>query len=108
MLLLLAGNARLLWQALARRRLAARPGKAPRRAATIWYERMTRLVSRRGWRKSPTQTPGEFVRLIDDTNVRARVAEFTRYYESARFNDSVEDVQRLPELFDEISAVGRR
>ena len=108
MLLLLAGNARLLWQTLARRRLAARPEKAPRRAATIWYERMTEIVGRRGWHKSPTQTPEEFVRLIDDATVRARVAEFTRHYESARFDDSVEDVRRLPQLYAEISATRRR
>jgi transglutaminase-like putative cysteine protease len=104
MLLWLAGNARLLWQAFARRRLAARPEKAPRRAATIWYERMTESVGRRGWRKSPTQTPEEFIRLIDDANLRGRVAEFTRYYESARFDDSVEGVRRLPQLYEEISA----
>jgi transglutaminase-like putative cysteine protease len=108
MLLLLAGNARLLWQTLARRRLAARPEKAPRRAATIWYERMTESVGRRGWHKSPTQTPEEFVRLIDDANVRARVAEFTRHYKSARFDESVEDARRLPQLYEEISATRRR
>ena len=84
-------------------RLAARPERSPRRAATIWYERMTEIVARRGWRKSPTQTPEEFVSRIDDAGVRERVAEFTRHYESARFDDSVEDVRRLPELYEEIS-----
>jgi len=106
--LLLAGNARMLWQTLVRCRLAARPEKSPRRAATIWYERMTNIVARRGWRKSPTQTPEEFVRLIDDANIRARVAKFTRHYESARFDDSVEDVRRLPQLYEEISGTRRR
>ncbi len=108
MLLLLAGNTRRLWQTLARRRLAARPERAPRQAATIWYERMTEIVGRRGWHKSPTQTPEEFVRLIDDSVVRAKVAKFTRHYESARFDDSVEDVRRLPELYEEITATRRR
>jgi protein-glutamine gamma-glutamyltransferase len=106
-LLLLAGNARLLWQTLARRRLAARPEKAPRRAATIWYERMTDNVGRRGWHKLPAQTPAEFVGLIEDPGVRAKVAEFTRHYESARFDDSVEDARRLPNLYEEISATRR-
>ncbi len=69
---------------------------------------MTEIVGRRGWHKSPTQTPEEFVRLIDDATVRARVAEFTRHYESARFDDSVEDVRRLPQLYAEISATRRR
>jgi len=69
---------------------------------------MTEIAARRGWRKSPTQTPGEFVRQIDDAAIRTRVAEFTRHYESARFDDSVEDARRLPELYEEISATRRR
>ena len=107
-LLLLAANARQIWQALARRWLAARPEKAPRRAATIWYERMTAALGHRGWRKLPTQTPEEFVQSIDDSKVRARVAKFTRHYESARFDQSVEDARRLPQLYEEISATRRR
>ena len=107
-LLLLAANARQIWQALARRWLAARPEKAPRRAATIWYERMTAALGHRGWRKLPTQTPEEFVQSIDDSKIRARVAKFTRHYESARFDQSVEDARRLPQLYEEISATRRR
>ncbi len=107
-LLMFVVNAPGLLQALGKIRLAARPERSPRRAATIWYERMTESVARRGWRKSPTQTPDEFVSRIDDAGVRERVAEFTRHYESARFDDSVEDVRRLPELYEEISATRRR
>ena len=107
-LLLFAVNARQLLRALGKRRLAARPERSPRQAATIWYERMTKIVARRGWHKSPTQTPNEFVARIDDANIRERVAEFTRHYESARFDDSVEDVRRLPALYEEISAARRR
>ena len=107
-LLLFVVNARQLLRALDRRRLAACPERSPRQAATIWYERMTKLVARRGWHKSPTQTPNEFVSRIDDAKIRERVAEFTRHYESARFDASVEDVRRLPELYQEISATRRR
>jgi hypothetical protein len=107
-LLLLAANARQICQALSRRWLAARPEKAPRRAATIWYERMTAALGHRGWPKLPTQTPEEFVQSIDDSKVRARVAKFTRHYESARFDQSVEDARRLPQLYEEISATRRR
>ncbi len=88
-------------------RLAARPERSPRKAATIWYERMIESVARHGWRKSPTQTPDEFVARIDNATVRRRVAEFTRHYQSARFDDSVEDVRRLPELYEEISGAPR-
>ena len=107
-LLLFVVNARRLLQALGKLRLAARPERSPRRAATIWYERMTKRVARRGWRKSPTQTPDEFVFGIDDDGIRERVAEFTRHYQSARFDDSVEDARRLPELYEEISGSRRR
>jgi protein-glutamine gamma-glutamyltransferase len=107
-LLLFLANAHRLLRSLGRLRLAARPEKSPRQAATVWYERMTKRVARRGWHKSPTQTPGEFVSEIDDPDVRERVAEFTRHYESARFDDSVEDVRRLPELYEEISGSHRR
>jgi transglutaminase-like putative cysteine protease len=107
-LLLLLANASRLLRSLGRLQLAARPEKSPRKAATIWYERMTRRVARRGWHKSPTQTPHEFVSGIEDPDVRQRVAEFTRHYESARFDDSVEDVRRLPELYEELSDSRRR
>jgi transglutaminase-like putative cysteine protease len=107
-LLLFVVNAQGLLQSLGKLRLAARPQRSPRRAATIWYERMTKRMARRGWRKSPTQTPDEFVSAIDDAGVRERVAEFTRHYERARFDDSVADVLRLPELYEEISGSRRR
>jgi protein-glutamine gamma-glutamyltransferase len=107
-LLVFVVNARGLLRSLGKLRLAARPEKSPRRAATIWYERMTQRLARRGWRKLPTQTPDEFLCGIDDARVRQRVAEFTRHYQSARFDDSVEDVRRLPELYEQISGNRRR
>ena len=107
-LLVLVVNARRLWRAIRTHRLAARPEKSPRQAATIWYERMTRMVARWGWHKSPGQTPAEFVICIRDARVRKRVAQFTRHYESARFGDSAEEAKRLPELYEEVSAAAQR
>jgi len=107
-LLLLGGNATRLWRSVRKFRLAAHPGKSPQLAATIWYERMTRLVARHGWRKSPVQTPGEFVISIDDTAIREQVEEFTRRYESARFGESSEDAAKLPDLYEEIASRPRR
>ncbi len=107
-LLLLGANATRLWRAVRRFRLAARPEKSPRLAATIWYERMTRRLARQGWRKSAGQTPGEFVVSIDDPAIRKRVEEFTRRYESARFGESAEDAEQLPALYAEIAGRSRR
>ena len=108
LLLLLGANARRLWQGVRSRRLAARPEKSPGLAATIWYERMTRMLARRGMRKSLTHTPSEFLVGIEDQAMRESVAKFTRHYESARFGGSAEDAQRLPELYEEVSSAARR
>jgi hypothetical protein len=89
------------------RRVAAHPEKSPQVAATIWYQRMTRRVARQGWRKTPVQTPSEFVTAIGDDGLRQRVARFTERYENARFGDSAQDAQQLPELYEEIGGVGK-
>lgn len=57
-----------------------------------------------GWRKSPSQTPTDFVAAIQEPVLRMKVATFTRYYESARFGQSTADAEVLPELFEEITA----
>lgn len=107
-MILLAANLRRLWRAIGLRRLASRPEKSPRRAATVWYERMTRVLGRRGWRKSPAHTPTEFLNCIEDEAMRESVAKFTRHYESARFGGRAEDAQKLPELLEEISELAGR
>ncbi len=103
-ILILAANAKRLLRTLQRRGLAAHPEKSPRAASTIWYERMTQLVAKQGWRKTPSQTPSEFVKTIEDPAIRRSVEEFTRRYERARFGESSEDARRLPEIYQEISA----
>jgi len=108
LLLILTASARRLVRALRRHRLAAHPEKSPRTAATIWYEKTLRLLSRRGTGKSPAQTAKEFVSSIDDDEVRAALARFTEHYERARFSDSSEDAARLPELFEKVCASTKR
>ena len=93
---------RPLWLAWRRRRLMHDPGRAPSTAAGLWYARMTRTLARRGWRKKPTQSPQEFVREIDDPQVRRNVESFTDAYERARFGGSAEEAEKLPEKFREL------
>ena len=75
LLLLLAANAGKLWRVFRTRQLAARPEKSPSLAATIWYERMTRMLARKGWNKAPAHTPKEFLICIPDEATRKSVAE---------------------------------
>ncbi len=91
-----------LLQLVRERRLAAHPAREPRRAATLWYERMLRLLARRGWRKLPQQTPAEFAQNIADEHLRSSVTRFTQAYERARFADSPPDAEHLGEIYAEI------
>ena len=105
---LLLANIGRLWKLWMRRKLAGHPADSPRLAASLWYERMTTAVGKRGWKKAPAQTPREFLGSIGDHPTREKVAEFTLRYEGARFGESKEDAERLPELYEEIRGAGRR
>jgi hypothetical protein len=65
---------------------------------------MVGRLARLGWRKSPSQTPLDFVAAIQETSLQKKVARFTQAYESARFGKSLDDAQSLPELFNDITA----
>jgi hypothetical protein len=102
-LLLFANLGRIL-RALQEKWVSAHPHRAPEQAASIWYERMARVLARRGMKKSHGQTAQEFVRRIEDQRLRGPVARFTAVYESARFGNSAEDASRLPELYEQVEA----
>jgi hypothetical protein len=97
-------NLRRLIVAVHNRRLRKHPERAPRESAALWYGRMVGRMARRGWHKSPSQTPLAFVAAIQEAELQKKVASFTRAYESARFGNSVDDAQNLPALFKEITA----
>jgi hypothetical protein len=85
-------------------RLARSPRQAPQLAASIWYERMLHQTAKRGWKKSPAQTPGEFAAIISDEKIQHHVSDFTDHYERARFGKSAEDASQLPGLYEEIKS----
>jgi len=97
-------NLRRLISGLRARNLRAHPERAPRESAALWYDRMVGRMARLGWRKSPSQTPLDFVAAIQEAALQKKVARFTRAYESARFGKSVDDAQSLPGLFKDITA----
>ena len=97
-----------IFLALWRMRLARTPSLAPQTAATVWYERLLRLLSRRGLQKLPNHTPEEFLNTIQSHTVRQRVESFTHCYERARFGDSAEAAEELPKIFIEIQEIRKR
>jgi protein-glutamine gamma-glutamyltransferase len=96
-------NLRRVINGLRDRSLRAHPERAPRESAALWYDRMVGRMARLGWRKSPSQTPLDFVAAIQEAALQKKVARFTRAYESARFGKSVDDAQSLPALFQDIA-----
>ncbi len=106
-LLLALMNLRRLIIGFRHHSLRAHPARAPREAAALWYDRMVGRMARLGWHKSPAQTPLDFVAAIQEAELRAKVATFTRAYESARFGQSVDDAQNLPSLFQDITTAGK-
>ncbi len=103
----LLGNMRGIARLLHEKWLRAYPERSPQQAAAMWYERMARALARRGMEKPAAQTPQEFVKKIEDMRLREPVARFTAVYESARFGNSADDAQRLPELYDEVESATR-
>jgi len=108
LLLLVLSNAGRIARMIRTRRLQTHPERSPNEAAAMWYERMARYLARRGVRKSTTQTAQEFVRVIEDESLRTRVRKFTDAYESARFGNSPDDAERLPELFEEVELAAKK
>jgi transglutaminase-like putative cysteine protease len=94
------------WRRIERTRMMRNPQRAPRTSASFWYMRMLKMMAKRGARKEPSQTPEEFTASIGDPRMRHDVELFTEHYERARFAESVEDAQMLPELYEEMA--GRR
>jgi transglutaminase-like putative cysteine protease len=108
LLLLAAGNAPALMRWLQDRRLARHPEQSPSLAAALWYRRLLRWLTRKGWSKTDVQTPREFLLRIPDPATRIQVEDFTRAYEAARFGDSAQDARRLPVLYEEIVGGAKR
>ena len=106
--LLFLGNLSRIARWLHEKWLHAHPERSPEQAAAMWYNRMARLLAKRGVEKPATQTAQEFVKKIEDARLREPVARFTNVYESARFGNSADDVQRLPELFEEVELATRK
>jgi hypothetical protein len=85
------------------RRLLHHPRVEPRRASTVWYERMLRIMDRHGWRKSAHVTPAEFSRSIADAELRPILDRFTDCYEHARFGHSVSHAEQLAAVYEELA-----
>jgi protein-glutamine gamma-glutamyltransferase len=74
----------------------------PAQAASLFYQRMLRLLERAGWRKSPSQTPVEFAASLSAGEIAAPVARFTDLCMAARFGGQSIEASRFSSLLEEI------
>jgi protein-glutamine gamma-glutamyltransferase len=70
--------------------------------ATLEYREMLRLLERRGWKKSPSQTALEFAAALPAGEIAAPVAQLTALYQSARFGDRPAPAQQMSALLSAI------
>lgn len=86
---------------------ARREGQLPSELAAFEYRQMLRLLERRGWRKSPAQTPLEFAASIRVPEFAGPVAELTQLYQSARFGAAPADARRVSSLLAALKSLRR-
>lgn len=81
---------------------ARRGGNLTAGLAALEYTEMLRLLEKRGWKKSPSQTPLEFAAAIPAPNLFAPVAQLTELYQSARFGDHPARIEQMSSLLRSI------
>jgi len=70
--------------------------------ATLTYNRFLKGLRKKGFRKSPAQTPQEFAFSFVGTRLSWPVLEFTRLYNALRFGQTPVSLARLRQLLEEI------
>ncbi len=77
---------------------ARRGGDLTASLASLEYTEMLRLLEKRGWKKSPSQTPLEFASAIPAADLTAPITQLTDLYQSARFGNHPAPVERMSSL----------
>jgi len=79
-----------------------RGGNLTASLAALEYTEMLRLLEKRGWTKSPSQTPLEFAAAIPAADLSAPIAQLTELYQSARFGDHPAPIEQMSSLLRSI------
>ena len=81
---------------------ARRGGDLTASLASLEYTEMLRLLEKRGWIKSPSQTPLEFASAIAAADLSAPITELTDMYQSARFGNHPAPIEQMSKLLRSI------
>jgi hypothetical protein len=100
--LLLAAPRGWRWVKARRRILIAQRGAAEASDATLLYERMLRLLKRRGYEKPAWVTPAEFARMLPQSGMASSVERFTGAYNELRFGGNAAAAQDMLALLEQL------
>jgi hypothetical protein len=70
--------------------------------ATLLYQRMLRLLARRGIQKPPWLTPGEFARVLPRSEVSGLVHDLTAFYNEFRFGGRRDVAPQMMQLLERL------
>ena len=79
-------------------------GEAVASDATLLYGQMLHLLRRRGYRKPPWLTPGEFSRTLPSSPTAELVASLTTAYHALRYGGDREAAPRMAALLERVGA----
>ncbi|MFN7998030.1 MAG: transglutaminaseTgpA domain-containing protein [Bryobacteraceae bacterium] len=84
-----------------------RRGQASVADATLLYQRMLKLLKRRGYQKPAWFTPHEFASSLPQSQLGSLVMQFTAAYNALRFGGDAEAAPQLSALLVELEKQGR-
>jgi protein-glutamine gamma-glutamyltransferase len=93
------------WWNARRRVLRVQRGEAEASDATLLYQRMLKVLKRRGIEKPAWLTPCEFARVVAEPEVAALVDDLTSAYNQLRFGGHAEAAGRMMVLLERLEAV---
>ena len=88
---------RLAW------RFARRDSELNPREATLTYQRLLQTLQKKGFRKTPSQTPREFAFSFLSTPWGPGVLEFTKLYNTLRYGQASVSLARLRQILEDIA-----
>jgi protein-glutamine gamma-glutamyltransferase len=72
------------------------------REAALTYQRFLNILRKKGYRKTPSQTPREFALSFVGSHLSTGVHEFTRLYNAFRFGRAPVSITRLRAILDDL------
>ncbi len=93
------------WWQTRQRVLKVQRGQAQASDATLLYQRMLTVLTKRGIEKPLWLTPFEFVRVLQEPELARLVEDLTRAYNELRYGGRAEAAGRMVQLLEQLEAV---